>query len=79
LQKEQADAVFTQKACQHCALKVSPSTVGVQAAIVLRPPSASPRALLAWGAATRTTSNVELARSSTLHVRLQEIDGVVRI
>lgn len=33
LQKEQADAVSTQKTCQHCALKVSPSTVGVQAAI----------------------------------------------
>ena len=33
LQKEQADAVSTQKACQHCALKVSPSTVGVQAAM----------------------------------------------
>ena len=66
LQKEQAAAVSTQKACQHCALKVSPSTVGVQAAIVPRPPSASPRALLAWGAATRTIP---------LNTRLQEIDG----
>ena len=33
LQKEQADAVSAQKTCQHCALKVSPSTVGVQAPI----------------------------------------------
>jgi hypothetical protein len=51
LQKEQADAVSTQKACQHCALKVSPSTVGVQAAI-FRPPSARARAVLAAGLVT---------------------------
>ena len=56
LQKEQADAVSTQKACQHCALKVSPSTVGVQAAIGSAPAErVAPRALLAWDELQRTT------------------------
>ena len=38
LQKEQAGSASTQKTCQHCALKVSPSTVGVQAAIATSAP-----------------------------------------